>query len=162
MLSSKDMDRLAENEMDDIFTGVSLKDKMSKYYEYLPLTGKGQMEIVDDHVWPMAVFLTPPASPDSSHSYEAILDVKQNDSDLFVTGASRTKDLKSMLIRDCMWNGESPKKGRCFDKIRPLTRTPPLVDCNLRVMFVDPCEIWPFNFCEQPKAGKVTTTDIGK
>ncbi|XP_028417779.1 transcriptional regulator Myc-A-like [Dendronephthya gigantea] len=63
-----------------------------------------------------------------------------------------------MLIRDCMWNGESPKKGRIFEKLRPLAKTPPLIDCNLR-MYVDPSEIWPFYFNDQLKAGKTATLD---
>ncbi|CAB4017683.1 c-myc proto-oncogene, partial, partial [Paramuricea clavata] len=104
MFLSKEMDHL-ESEVDDIFGGVSLKEKISKYYE------------------------------------------------------QQSIDLKSMLIRDCMWNGESPKKGRNFEKLRQLTKTPPLIDCNLRIMYVDPSEIWPFNFSEQLKAGKVTTAD---
>lgn len=150
------MDHL-ESEVDDIFGGVSLKEKISKYYEYSSLT-KGQSE-ADNDIWPLTVFLTPPSSPDSSPSYEAILSEKQNETDEMLSGASRTKDLKSMLIRDCMWNGESPKKGRNFEKLRSLTKTPPLIDCNLRIMYVDPSEIWPFNFSEQLKAGKAATAD---
>jgi hypothetical protein len=151
------MDHLA-SEVDDIFTGGSLKEKISKYYEYTPLT-KEQSELGIDNnndIWPLTVFLTPPSSPDSSPTYEAILNDKQSESDEILSGSSRTKDLKSMLIRDCMWNGESPKKGRNIEKLRPLTKTPPLIDCNLRIMYVDPSEIWPFNFSEQVKAGKTT------
>ena len=150
-----------ESEVDAIFGRVSLKDKISKYYEYSPLT-KGQSELevdITNDIWPLTVFLTPPSSPDSSPTYESILNDKQNESDEILSGASRTKDLKSMLIRDCMWNGESPKKGRNIEKLRPLTKTPPLIDCNLRIMYVDPSEIWPFNFSEQLKAGKTTTVD---
>jgi hypothetical protein len=160
MFLSKEMDHL-ESEVDAIFGRVSLKDKISKYYEYSPLT-KGQSELEVDttnDIWPLTVFLTPPSSPDSSPTYESILNDKQNETDEILSGASRTKDLKSMLIRDCMWNGESPKKGRNIEKLRPLTKTPPLIDCNLRIMYVDPSEIWPFNFSEQLKAGKTTTVD---
>ena len=154
------MDRL-ESEVDDIFAGVPLTEKISKYYDYSPLT-KGQSELevdISNEMWPLNVFLTPPSSPHNSPTYEAILNNKQNESDEILSGASRTKDLKSMLIRDCMWNGESPKKGLNFERLRPLTKTPPLIDCNLRSMYVDPSEIWPFNFSEQLKAGKTASID---
>lgn len=154
------MDRV-ESEVDAIFAGVPLSEKISKCYDYSPLT-KGQSELevdISNEIWPLNVFLTPPSSPHSSPTYEAILNDKQNESDEILPGASRTKDLKSMLIRDCMWNGESPKKGRHFEKLRPLTKTPPLIDCNLRIMYVDPSEIWPFNFSEQLKAGKTVAAD---
>lgn len=154
------MDRL-ESEVDDIFAGVPLTEKISKYYDYSPLT-KGQSELevgISNEMWPLNVFLTPPSSPHNSPTYEAILNNKQNESDEILSGTSRTKHLKSMLIRDCMWNGESPKKGRNFERLRPLTKTPPLIDCSLRIMYVDPSEIWPFNFSEQLKAGKAATID---
>ena len=152
-----------ENEVNDIFGGVSLKQKISKYYECSQLT-KGQSDLEVDicnELWPLTVFLTPPSSPDSSPTYEAILNDKSTvDTDEILLGSSRcTKDLKSMLIRDCMWNGESPKKGRNIEKLRPLTKTPPLIDCNLRIMYVDPSEIWPFNLNEQVKAGKTTSVE---
>ena len=151
------MDHLA-CEVDDIFARGSLKEKIPKYYEHAPLPKEqSELEVGNNNdIWPLTVFLTPPSSPDTSRTYEDILNNKQSESDDILSRASRTKDLKSMLIRDCMWNGESPKKGRNFEKLRPLTKTPPLIDCNLRIMYVDPSEIWPFNVSEQPKAGKIT------
>lgn len=69
--------------------------------------------------------------------------------------------LKSMLIKDCMWNGASPdstEKRRRFsrlERIRLLCQTPPLVECTARIVSIDPSEVFPY-----PLNGCTQTDDI--
>ena len=126
----------------------------------------------------LTVFLTPPSSPPRDETLNESDHCKLTDHKAFVNTCENfaeeedalrawsTKDLRSMLIRDCMWNGytlatteASNRSDSPCEKFRSLTKTPPLVDCNLRITFVDPSEIWPFNLAEQIKAGIRSSDD---
>lgn len=153
---------ILEREMSDILTGTSLNIKIAKFYGYSPLSKICDMNELccEKEPWPINLFLTPPASPEGGQSYQDALALDQPSFDIAtLSEVSSTSDLKSMLIRDCMWNGETPKKGKSFEKLRSLTKTPPLMDCGLRITYVDPCEIWPFHLNVNVKAGKWDALD---
>ena len=163
------MDPLLGGVDEDFGIGSLMKNKILKRDETSLSKGRccSCVESVDgaSDLWKVMVFLTPPSSPNVSPSHENTADENRahrlfsndrltEDDDVFKSRS--TKDLKSMLIRDCMWNGytlgETNKTGN-FEKFRSLTKTPPLVDCNLFITYVDPSEIWPFGLTEQVKAG---------
>lgn len=162
--------------IDELLGIGSTKNKMLKCDETSFSKGRYGVEAVDcaaSDLWKVTVFLTPPSSPphagvpttchetgtaDETREHHRLLashDSLAEDDDVFKPRS--TKDLKSMLIRDCMWNGftlgETNKTGNGFEKLRSLTKTPPLVDCNLFITYVDPSEIWPFGLTEQVKGG---------